>query len=438
MRKALTVAAVIWISAGNLSLAAALRGDNSSTDSTVPVESLVVPLGKNAGEGSALLRSSIERIKGLKGYVFESTLSVYENRKSSKESGRFFFKPPNLVRFEVKSGGFRSGAVVVRQPDGKIRGKMGGVFGGLKVTLSPDSKTLRTGNGYSILESDLVSLLEDADKKRMKCMASLSPLPFHGLEKAYLIELLDGAGSPVQRIVIDAATKIPAEWHFFENQKLSSQVRFSNFAIRPDLTDELFSLDSMSEIANSKTLTSPLYENREALAAMRFSGDSSLNAGALMEIDSVLKSIRENAVKLRELAPASAMTRTNAPLTVTAARDARDTEIDAQTGVKSQDSSPLSSSSQRSLLVDLTSIESLLYVLEPVPTALSQLDNQTCSYSQEWQKRLGEIKQAVSRLMDLLDDEKSDQTRVAEVSQTIIDNTVRLEDIRRRASELVR
>lgn len=223
-------------------------------------------LAGSGADGKATITSMRDKTTQLKAYRFESVLSTQSKGKVIVETGHFYFKSPNLIRFELTKGGKRTGAVVVRQPDGKIRGKMGGALGGVKVTLAPDSKLLRSANGFSVLESDLGSLLSLAIEKmssRTRCL--------HGKVAGVpqpLLELLDNNDALVYRMSVKEPDKLPDQWNLFQGGKLFSTCKFMNLQILSDLPDSVFALAAdASEAAHaagerSVRLSIPDYRRR--------------------------------------------------------------------------------------------------------------------------------------------------------------------------------
>ncbi len=206
-------------------------------------------LSDTARDGRTVLGAMLNRAKSLKCYSYESILSTKIKGKNVVETGTLYFKAPNLVRFEAKKAGKRSGAIVVRQADGKIRGKMGGALGGIKVTLSPQSKMLRTANGFSVLESDLCSMLSQAvdtaaDKK---CLTGTA-----GNSSFQVIELIGESGELMFRLLPDSVMRVPRKWSLFNDNGLFSTVTFSNLKILPDLPDVMFTLGKDSDLATDR------------------------------------------------------------------------------------------------------------------------------------------------------------------------------------------
>lgn len=195
-----------------------------------------------ASDGTGMINSMLEKTKQIKAYSLDTTLCTFKGNKQIIETGKLFFKNPDLVRFEVVSAGKRSGAVVVRQSDGKIRGKMGGALSGIKITLSPDSKLLKCANDFSVLESDFASLLAmtlgKLDSKSL-CLAGTVP----GIQ-SQIIELVDGNGVLVSRMTVDSKNKLPEDWSIFQDNKMFSNAKFANLKILADLPDITFKLEA--------------------------------------------------------------------------------------------------------------------------------------------------------------------------------------------------
>lgn len=193
-------------------------------------------------DGKPALKSMFDKTQRLKAYRFESVLTTNIKGKEITETGRLFFKSPNMIRFEALKAGKRSGAIVVRQPDGKIRGKMGGALGGIKVTLAPDSKLLKTSNGFSVLESDLGSLLSLAIEKmsaNTRCLTGKVANISHPL-----IELVDKNNGLVFRMAVKEPEKLPEQWSIFLDGKLFSTAKFADLQVLPDLPDSIFALST--------------------------------------------------------------------------------------------------------------------------------------------------------------------------------------------------
>lgn len=214
--------------------------DASSAQLNLP--SLTSPesmCSKGGTDGKAVVKSMLEKVRQMKAYSFDSKLVTYSGDKPIVETGKFYFKSPDMLRFEVISAGVKSGSVVVRQPDGKIRGQMGGLLHGMKMKLSPDSKLLKTANGFNILQSDLETLLADLASRTasdLNCLATTSGA------KAEVVETLLSDGGLSDRILVDAPSDLPEQWGIFKGKKIYSVVSFDNLKARNDLPDSFFNL----------------------------------------------------------------------------------------------------------------------------------------------------------------------------------------------------
>ncbi|MBS2005595.1 MAG: hypothetical protein JST01_01050 [Cyanobacteria bacterium SZAS TMP-1] len=251
-------------------------------------------------DGRGRLQSMLQKARAMKGYCYDSTLTTFKGNKKIVEVGRLYFKAPNLVRFEVLKGGSRTGAVVVRQPDGKVRGQMGGAFHGLKMTLSPDSKMLKSANGFNVVQSDLESLLSDAARKiggDLKCLAAG---PASG--RPALVEILESDGDVLDRIALNAQATMPAAWNIFTNNKLLSVLQFNSIEPRSDLSDSLFII---GEDPSTKSMEDSDIAYSSLIALKAASGSPRLTANTYREIQQV---ISEMANKVDELPMSSSTT----------------------------------------------------------------------------------------------------------------------------------
>lgn len=210
-------------------------------------KSIVAGAGAGAeSDGSAALKALIDRVKVMRDYWYESKLTTINSKgKTIVEAGKFYFKAPQMVRFEATAAGQKTGSIVVKQPNGKIRAKAAGIFGGLTLSLSPHSKLLRTSNGYNIIESDLSTLLETLRQEvgtQLKCLSSSGPCSYPGLAKVYVLEFVGNGDAVSQRIALDTERKLPVAWTIFNGGKLFSVVQVGKLAVNADIDDALFVL----------------------------------------------------------------------------------------------------------------------------------------------------------------------------------------------------
>ncbi|MGD9684545.1 MAG: outer membrane lipoprotein carrier protein LolA [Candidatus Obscuribacterales bacterium] len=257
----------------------------------------------NSTEGKAFLKDILNKIRSFKEYSFESQLVAYKKSKPVTEKGRFYFKAPNLVRFEVTDAGKRSGSVVVRQKDGKIRAKSGGLFSGLTISVAPNSKLLRTANGFNILESDLGSLLSQTISRldsHHTCLASNSPLPYPGRGSSYVVEVIGDDNLVDQRIVLDKKSRLPVEWALFEGDQLLSVVNFQNLEIDADIEDTLFSLDVDQLASASKGFNGGSSKLMDRLATGFNGPDARLSVDLMRDVRAAVVEIKINARSLAQ------------------------------------------------------------------------------------------------------------------------------------------
>lgn len=238
----------------------------------------------SGNDGRDELQSMLDRVRKLKGYSYDSILTTYTGGKKVIEIGKLYFKTPNLVRFEVIKSGSRSGAVVVKQADGKIRGHMGGVFRGMKVTLSPDSKILKSANGFSIMQADLESLLSGVAKKATGDLRCLAVGPGSG--RPAVVEILESDGDVADRIAVDSRAKLPSEWSIFNSNKLVSALQLNNVVERNDLSDDLFTFSRDSE---SKSLNSVGLSAASGLGALQAAPDLPIDVATCKDIERLVK-----------------------------------------------------------------------------------------------------------------------------------------------------
>lgn len=389
-------------------------------------DSMVIPKF-GANDGKSLLNSLLGKVKGMHDYWYESTLTTFQKQKPVTEKGRFYFKTPDLVRFEAIDAGSRSGSVVVKQADGKIKAKAGGFLSGIIVNLSPDSKLLKTSNGYSIVESDLSTLLEGVlhGAAGHNLVASPSPCSYPGLGRALILELLGADNLVLQRIAIDQESKLPVDWLIFDKDKLTSICHIDKLVSNANIADNLFRLGRESTIA-SGDLTKSLAGTDFLCAGLErklaaTSQNTPLDSQAKFDIKSLLDQITVEATQLRNDASAG--------------QSANATDIVNYDQTDSASTTAVRTSAAPVLLIRTAAIESMVNSLRRASPAIKNFDAITGSdtgsaaLATAWDLSLANITESVANLYNLLYAEKTDFKAINEEGDRVVEQTKKLEGI---------
>lgn len=391
----------------------------------------------NVRDGEAFLRQLMERVGNSKDYIYESTLIAYLRGKPVSEQGRFYFKSPNMIRFEVTAAKGKTGSVVVRQPDGKIRAKAGGLLSGITVTLSPDSRMLRTANGINILDSDLVSLLQrvrDRAKGQRKIVATKSPTKVPGHENIHVVELLNN-DSVMERIIIDAARQLPIEWLLFQENKLDSFVKFTSLRINPGNAEELFYLEK--DKSSAKGLEGGLTSQADKLVAQASIKNGSrtlpLNSVVFKDVSDILSILRRQADSL------SRDNLSDGPASTKGSEVFEMDEANRQSATNASTTAKWSKDGREVLLLRLTSMESMLapLLLLSKSFAESGLPSDLASIGEEWRASADNIDRSMGRLVELFEEDDVYQANIEAEARNIRDEADRLKDLADRAYKLV-
>lgn len=199
--------------------------------------------------GAPFVAKMLATADALKDYTFNSNIITFKGTHQVSQQGRYFFKQPNLVRIEVTKGGFRKGAVLVRDKSGKIIGRGGGLFKGFKIQMKENHRWLKSANGFSMIEVDYETLLRDLTdelKQGQKSFITAGPVKVEGWNtRLYKMDVIDPAKSKneiTQRILVDPKRNLPVEWHLFRKSKPLSITKWTNIKTNSGLSDELFKL----------------------------------------------------------------------------------------------------------------------------------------------------------------------------------------------------
>ncbi len=221
---------------------AAAKPTGNFDGSDVPCQ----PVITNNHDGAGMLEKLAERVKQIGAYKFDGNLCTVKEKELAVDSGSFYYKSPSRLRVEVKNGGYKSGSILVKQPDGQIKAKGGMALLGMKVTLEPDSHMLILPNGFKITECDFLSLVQGVKAQISsghKVYCSENPLKLDSQNNSVLVlETRDPSSELRQRILLDPQQFVPVEWDFFKNGKFFSTVRFKNFQVCPAIDESMFRL----------------------------------------------------------------------------------------------------------------------------------------------------------------------------------------------------
>ena len=393
--------AIFMLAGGSVS-AAQSSVDDSSLGSA---ESLVRKSGENA-DGRELLKSIEKTFEKAGSYIYSSDLVTYKKGKQIKESGKFYYKDPNLIRFEVDEGGKNGGSVVVRQSDGQIRGKSGGLLGKLVVSLSPNSKLLLSANGFNILKSDFETLISSTLKQLgagKKCLVSSKALSISGCGKSKVIEIVnadDESGSVEQRIIVDASTKLPRRWLLFRDSKLLSITSFNSIQLNAAIPADMFTLGKGEMLAQAKAVGA----FRATPGNITYDGkqlqDAVLDSAMLKDMSKLIAALRRSSTYLGEVHGSQVKPGT--------AID--DVKVD------------VSETDRQGLFVTATQMEIMVDNLRAVGTKLDKL-------SGRWDSFLDRVEEALGTIYDELGKEKVDSLKIYRQSIKIEQETRRLDNV---------
>ena len=393
---------VAFIFPGQSVCAAQLRVDDASLGSS---ESLVRKSGDDS-DGKELLKSIEKTFEKAGSYIYSSDLVTYKKDKQIKESGKFYYKDPNLVRFEVGEGSKNSGSVVVRQSDGQIRGKSGGLLGKLVVSLSPNSKLLLSSNGFNILKSDFETLISNTLKQLSsgkKCLATGKTLPVAGCGKSRVIEILstgDDSGSVEQRIVVDGSTRLPKRWLLFKDSKLLSITSFNSIQLNAAIPADMFMLGKGDMLAQAKAIGA----FRTTPGKITYGGkrleDAVLDSGMLKDMRKLIAALRRSSTYLGEVHGSQ----------VKPGVSVEDVKVD------------VSETDRQGLFVTATQMELMVDNLRAVGTKLDKL-------SGRWDSFLDKVEDSLGTIYDELEKDRVDSLKIYRQSIKIEQETRRLDNV---------
>lgn len=174
-------------------------------------------------------------------------LTQKEDNWKAFGSAHLLYKRHDLLRAVIKSSDYRNGSVLVKQSDGKIRGQGGGLLKAMKMTIEPDSRTLRLPTGYSIAESDFVSLYDSMKTSLAKGVVATStktPVTLSPFSSPVQVLFLKEGENPdsktLEVVFIDPQSKTPLAWNTYKEGKPHAFVFFEGLVKNKGLAEDLF------------------------------------------------------------------------------------------------------------------------------------------------------------------------------------------------------
>jgi outer membrane lipoprotein-sorting protein len=216
----------------------ALSVDHSCNSAGLSRLAMAQPDGKQFIEGVA------DKVSALNDYICQTEVHSFATGKDVKSSCKFYYKNGGEVRIEVTGGGFRDGTVIVRTKNGIVRAHGGGLMGGLKMNLDPDSRMLIMANGVNVTRSGFPEVFGELRKTISSgYSATISKQQAaSGDPESYMVQILDDKGVLVNRIFVDAQTKMPLQLECFRDGKPLTIARFTGLRTNVGLPEETFQM----------------------------------------------------------------------------------------------------------------------------------------------------------------------------------------------------
>ncbi len=193
---------------------------------------------------------SLKRAADFEDYKISCTLlTEKEDRWKQFGGADLFYKRHDLLRAVIKSGDYRNGSVVVKQADGKIKGRGGGLLRSMKMTIEPDSRTIKLPTGYSLAASDFQSLYDSMKisiASGKVASTTTNAVTVRQLSSPVQVLLLKTGATPdsqiLEAIFLDPQSKLPIAWNTYKDGKLHAVVLFDGLVINKGLADDLFQI----------------------------------------------------------------------------------------------------------------------------------------------------------------------------------------------------
>lgn len=205
-------------------------------------------IGKLASQpvSQSYIDALLSAMAPLRDYQCFCQMMVVKNNKWKDFGGaNLFFKQNQKFRAEVVSSDYRNGSVVVKQADGKIRGKGGGGLSLIKMTMQPDSRNLRLPTGFSLAQSDFASLYGNLKGQLAPGVEATATQPTNipvFKDPVQVLSVRRKGEGLIHVIYLNPRTKTPLVWNTFANGQSNAVASFDRLDVNKGLTDDLFQL----------------------------------------------------------------------------------------------------------------------------------------------------------------------------------------------------
>ncbi|MDX1986164.1 MAG: hypothetical protein SFV17_05715 [Candidatus Obscuribacter sp.] len=190
----------------------------------------------------------LKQAASFKDYQVECQLfTTSGNAWKSFGSADLSYKQTDLLRAEIKSSDYRNGSVVVKQADGSVRGRGGGMLRALTMNLDPNARSIRLPTGYSLASSDFLSLLSavrNSITRGASASATNSTVNLKLFKQPVLVLLIENGGKNEisEAVFLHHATRVPVGWGTYRDGKPSALVFFEGLTQNKGLSEDLFHL----------------------------------------------------------------------------------------------------------------------------------------------------------------------------------------------------
>lgn len=193
-----------------------------------------------------ILREMKAAYSKIEDYQMETEVKVYQNGQLAETKQFLYtFRKPDHIRIDMESP-YAGMVLIYPGENGKVAVKPGGLFGFLKLDLSPDSSLLRTASGQRIDQTDLGLLIKNIehslkDKRHGEIMLSGQNSQMH--IKVLAEDHFLGGVLTLYDFFIDKTNWLPAEVREFTPEGiLKREVRFRNLRTSVGVAESFFQI----------------------------------------------------------------------------------------------------------------------------------------------------------------------------------------------------